>query len=196
MVAVRDRIDGWWNPAGATQRLQSGPWSHRKDFLGVKNKPFSRGHVSVCLDLADVVIDGMTTKGRRERWWGATVRVWAKANLAEGAEAGRAQKLPQARPLKPKGREPAKAKREPSSLRLLDGNERQKKELRSGHARRKLRHPCIEDPPLKSARVGHPKRQRQEGSFVAALLRMTAKNEINGNGKFYCEETTRRCARS
>jgi len=40
---------------------------------------------------------GMTTKGRRERWWGATVRVWAKANLAEGAEAGRAQKPP-ARP--------------------------------------------------------------------------------------------------
>ena len=64
MVAVRDRIDGWWNPAGATQRLQSGPWSHRKDFLGVKNKPFSRGHVSVCLDLAGVVIDRMTMKGK------------------------------------------------------------------------------------------------------------------------------------
>jgi len=62
--------------------LQSGPWSHRKDFLGVKNKPSSRGHVSVCLDLAGVVIDRMTRKKK-----------------SEGKD----------RPLTPKGRAPAKA---------------------------------------------------------------------------------------
>jgi hypothetical protein len=28
MVAVRDRIDGWWNLRRATERLQNEPWSH------------------------------------------------------------------------------------------------------------------------------------------------------------------------
>ena len=52
-----DRIDGWWNLGGSTERFEHEPWSQEKDF-GLK-ETLPGKCPEVCLDGADVVIDGM-----------------------------------------------------------------------------------------------------------------------------------------
>jgi len=53
-----DRIDGWWNLGGSIERFGHEPWSQEKDF-GLKKNTSRQVRGEVCLDGADVVIDGM-----------------------------------------------------------------------------------------------------------------------------------------
>src|ERR1700688_457483 len=53
-----DRIDGWWNFGGSIERFGHEPWSQKKDF-GLKKNTSRQVSGEVCLDRADVVIDGM-----------------------------------------------------------------------------------------------------------------------------------------